>query len=358
MEQYCLFVREDLSEMRETLFESETLYGMKSDLYMYKDLKRALAEINIYLSTQYIVKPEEADVIICLNETVFFTTYKRTVKNKKVVLILTEPPVYNKIDWSEERHQLFDLIFTYNSDLVAKNPKKYVKITYPIDFTDSIVSNFPTIEAFKAKKFSCLVAATFSITEPDPIYNSILHERYKVIRWYHHNHPDKLDFYSRASPIEKCRNFKGAAFTNSIYTGITNFVANIIFNRNIKKVFRGAIPATEKVIFTNQYKFSFCFENTKNIKGYISEKIFDCFFAKTIPLYFGAPDITDFIPKNTFINFSDFNSLDELHQFLVTMSYDGYLNYLKAAEIFLSSNEIEPFRSRNYSNTIVNTLMR
>jgi hypothetical protein len=80
MEQYCLFVREDLSEMRETLFESETLYGMKSDLYMYKDLKRALAEINIYLSTQYIVKPEEADVIICLNETVFFTTYKRTVK--------------------------------------------------------------------------------------------------------------------------------------------------------------------------------------------------------------------------------------------------------------------------------------
>jgi alpha(1,3/1,4) fucosyltransferase len=356
MEQYCLFVREDLAQLKDDFFESDTIYGMKSDLYMYTYLKQYLLSKNILLTTQWNLSPEDADIIICLNETTFFSTYKRTARNRKLVLILTEPPVYNKIDWSDDRHQNFDLIFTYDSDLVAKRPDKYVKIIFPIDFPKSKVSDFPTKEAFNSKKFSCLVAGTFSINEPDPIYNSILHERYKVIRWYHHHHPDKLNFYSRTNPLDKCRNFRGASFTNHIHKGIATIVANKIFDKNIKNVFKGAIPAADKVLFTNQYKFSFCFENTKNIKGLISEKIFECFFAKTIPIYFGAPDITDFVPKDTFIDFSTFKNLAELHHYLISMSYQDYLQYLKSAEAFLNSNQIELFTSENFSNTIVNSL--
>jgi hypothetical protein len=54
----------------------------------------------------------------------------------------------------------------------------------------------------------------------------------------------------------------------------------------------------------NQYKFVLCFENSKT-HGYITEKIFNAFLAKTIPIYDGAPDITSFIHSNSFVAFDE-----------------------------------------------------
>ena len=33
------------------------------------------------------------------------------------------------------------------------------------------------------------------------------------------------------------------------------------------------------------------------MKGYISEKIFDCFYSGTIPIYLGAKDVKTIFPK-------------------------------------------------------------
>jgi hypothetical protein len=33
-----------------------------------------------------------------------------------------------------------------------------------------------------------------------------------------------------------------------------------------------------------KYKFSICYENARDIPGYITEKIFDCFFAGCVPI--------------------------------------------------------------------------
>lgn len=54
----------------------------------------------------------------------------------------------------------------------------------------------------------------------------------------------------------------------------------------------------------NQYKFIVCFENSKT-DGYITEKIFNAFLAKTIPIYDGAPNITSFIDPNSFVAFDE-----------------------------------------------------
>jgi len=37
-----------------------------------------------------------------------------------------------------------------------------------------------------------------------------------------------------------------------------------------------------------QYKFSIYHENARNIPGYITEKIFDSFFAGCVPVYWGG----------------------------------------------------------------------
>jgi hypothetical protein len=78
----------------------------------------------------------------------------------------------------------------------------------------------------------------------------------------------------------------------------------------------------------NMYKFIICFENSIT-DGYITEKIFNVFLSKSIPIYNGAPNICDFINKDSFINFED---------------TDGFYNKIK----LLSSNE-------NEYNNIINS---
>lgn len=51
----------------------------------------------------------------------------------------------------------------------------------------------------------------------------------------------------------------------------------------------------------NQYKFIICFENSYN-DGYITEKIFNCFLAKSIPIYSGSPIVEKFLNTESFIN--------------------------------------------------------
>ena len=54
----------------------------------------------------------------------------------------------------------------------------------------------------------------------------------------------------------------------------------------------------------NKYKFIITFENS-HTAGYITEKIFNVFLARSIPIYDGAPNISEFIKPGSFIPFTE-----------------------------------------------------
>lgn len=56
----------------------------------------------------------------------------------------------------------------------------------------------------------------------------------------------------------------------------------------------------ELISIYSQYKFVICFENSKT-PGYVTEKIFNVFLSGSIPIYDGAPNITDYIIPESFI---------------------------------------------------------
>lgn len=69
--------------------------------------------------------------------------------------------------------------------------------------------------------------------------------------------------------------------------------------------------AAGKLQFQKKYKFTISFENNK-YPGYTTEKLSQAFFADTIPIYYGNPDVVkDFNPK-AFINCNDFKNMDEV----------------------------------------------
>lgn len=123
------------------------------------------------------------------------------------------------------------------------------------------------------------------------------------------------------------------------------------------KVYRGIIPADlqRKREVMSDFKFAICFENCA-FPGYVTEKIFDCFLAGCIPVYFGAPDITDFIPKESFIDFREFGNYVKLDRFLREMTEKDARSYMNAARDFLASSEFEKFTVDYFVNDILNVI--
>ena len=99
----------------------------------------------------------------------------------------------------------------------------------------------------------------------------------------------------------------------------------------------------------NKYKFIICFENSyKN--GYITEKIFNCFFAHTIPIYKGSPIIQKYINEQAFISADN----PSLHNIITeTMSNEIiYNNYINADKISNEYNDED--NKKIFSNLLEN----
>jgi len=102
-------------------------------------------------------------------------------------------------------------------------------------------------------------------------------------------------------------------------------------------------PARSKSKTVAQYRFALCFENSI-LKGWLTEKIFDCFFAGTVPVYWGAPDVLDWIPAECFIDMRQFKDFTELRAFLHSLTPADERRYREAAREFVGSARFKPFR--------------
>ena len=120
------------------------------------------------------------------------------------------------------------------------------------------------------------------------------------------------------------------------------------------KSYRGPIARKSDVL--KQYKFSICYENIKNIPGYITEKMFDCFRAGCVPVYWGASNVNDYIPKNCFIDRTQFASNEELYQYLKNMNAQEYEEYICAIKSFLQSPQAQRFSIDNFIFTVVEAI--
>lgn len=67
----------------------------------------------------------------------------------------------------------------------------------------------------------------------------------------------------------------------------------------------------DKLEFQRKHKFAIAFENVSH-DGYVTEKIVQAFAAKTIPIYWGDPNIGEYFNEKAFINCHSFNSFEDV----------------------------------------------
>ena len=103
-------------------------------------------------------------------------------------------------------------------------------------------------------------------------------------------------------------------------------IPNILKNRNFESLYLENIPI--KYPLFEDSMFHIAIENTKE-KNYFSEKIIDCFMTKTIPIYWGCPNITDIFDENGIIVFNDINHLNDILNDLKESDYYEKIKYVE-----------------------------
>lgn len=288
-------------------------------LYGFYALKELFGKYDIDLSTQDINHPEEAEFII-FNE---MPPKKYFIHGKKGYLILLETEAILPKNWRLRDHQYFRKIFTWDGRYI--DSKKYFKINFPNKIPEILDFNL------KKKKNLCVMMAG---NKSSRFRGELYSERLRAIRWFEKNNPEDFDLF-------------GAGWDREFDINIFKFLYDASRGRHKFPSNKGRIPLKKPVM--EQYKFAICYENFGNINDYITEKIFDCFFAGCVPVYLGAPNIADHIPPETFIDRRRFKNYSELYSHLKNMSLEDYQKYLNNILVFLKSDKIYPFSEKFFS---------
>lgn len=143
-------------------------------------------------------------------------------------------------------------------------------------------------------------------------------------------------------------------------TNIENRVKSLFPCDHISKYFNiignESCYHSEKLLrILNQYKFVLCYENSFT-DGYITEKIFNVFFAKSIPIYGGPNDVRRYFNNKCFFNIREINSNKQVSQSIVNISqneklFQEIINCEKINKEFNNENYI--VRSNNFIKKII-----
>lgn len=276
-------------------------------------LKSVCAENGYALTTTRSHAPEDVVAIIAFNAPSDPIMEQLTLyPEAKKILFTWEPPCIHSRNFHHWVLEEFDRVVTWNDDLV--NGEKFIKFNYALGFSPP-----EEVIPFHEKKGYCMFVGNKSSFYPTELYS----ERLGVIEFLESWAPWNFDLYG-----------PDWSFDRICYRGF----------------------ADNKIAFMKCYKFPIVYENMNGITGYITEKLFDAFSAGCVPIYWGASNIHQFVPQNTFIDREDFGSNEELFVFLESMSEQEYNSYLENIRSFLLSDLARAFSCDQFIATFLDVL--
>ena len=226
-----------------------------------------------------ILKDDEINILLCIENCLHFNHYAHYNLYGNYGNNKFKIYIYNHITKLEITENYIAIPMIYNFINYFKNNYEYIK---PSDMTP-----------FNEKKY-CLIINKSGINKEIELYSSKL-KKYGNI--------DNISMYNDLILNKSCYN------------------------------------SIELLNVFNKYKFILCFENSYN-DGYITEKIFNCFFARTIPIYKGSNIISTYINQESYLKTDNVNILLNNIELLMNNEEEYYkiINNNKVSENFSDEN--------------------
>lgn len=302
----------------------DTQRNLMTEAPIFMKLRIFLRQRNIYINTYDIStkRPPYKNIHFDIpypfpsNFSIWKTIVTQRTQN---ILICTEPPTVNPFNYMKIFHTYFIKVYTWNDTLIDN--KKYFKYRLP----KASSGIYTRAKQYKEKKFLILINTNKSAFYPFKLLSSfgkeLYSERIKSIEFFQARIPNKFYLYGRG--WNKPRKYN---------------LGEHIFGFKKYPTYKGEV--IDKIELLSGFKFSLCFENLTDVKGFITEKIFDCFKARCVPIYWGASDIEKHIPMNCFIDFRNFFDYEKLLIFLSSINENRYNRYIENIERLLADKKV------------------
>lgn len=250
-----------------------------------------------YPSLAFSLSPNVKKIVV-FNPYVHTSVLSQLPKEKLVLFVWEPetPPV--------KYYDYFSRVYTWDDTLVDN--QKFFRFYYP-----HLMPMEEDLPSFQERKLCTLISRNW---QP---------HRVQILSFFDKKKTGELEFYGWRAPHEYLH--------SAMYKG----------------PIAGSYSGKDKISVLKGYRFCFCFENSVHLKGYITEKIFACFSAGCIPIYWGATNIEEYIPKSCFIDYRDFHSNEELYRFLQTMPQKVYEAYCDSIRLYLKSEKAQLFSQNN-----------
>ena len=297
-------------------------------------LKDHLKKKGIDLVSKNYLKENEPDLEIHLN------VWKTDSGGWPKFAILNETKYIHPDNSNISILKKYDHVFSWDKNLADHGLSTKILLAHPL--------GKGIIDGYKNRnQLVVLFGSNRALRGWHPKFN-LYSERVKTIKWFENNAPSDFALYGKKWNLSARLSTRFGAFIHSIEKRIP-------FKLNPFPSWKGSVLNKQKVLLCS--RFSVVYENIQGLEGYITEKIFDAFVAGNVPIYWGAPDIKNYIPKECFIDRRDFTSHDQLYKFIKNMTENEFLRYQKNIKDFLQ-NKAEIFSCEKFANTIVSKIVK
>ena len=296
--------------------KNNNIYIPKHDNYIdsHIELKRAFQKNGDDINTiDMYADIREVDVF--LFSIIDYKWLNRVIEEgliNRCVYCSGEPAVVkpeNSEEGYEKIKKIFPFIMTFNDELVDN--KRIFKRNIPFCFRPNW-GNVP----FEQKKLLVNISGNKHSRHPQELYT----ERERVISYFEKYHFEHITLYG------------------------TNW------NKKSHPSYEGVIENKKEAYHT--HKFALALENSRDLCGYVTEKMLDCLECGIVPIYWGAKDIEKYVPKECFVDYTRFQNLEELYSYLATMSEEQYDRYIDAARKMMRSEMIDNFSGETFYSYI------
>jgi len=327
--------------LNDEIFSPESPFNRDDTLSPYRLLQKTMEEMGWECHTQDIYQRRNVtpDAVLFINIpkkpiSALLGSWSKSVKS---YALLNECEVIVPQSWKKNKQAQFSKLFSWHDDLI--DDQRVIRIHFP----QKLSALTPPI-SFNQKKLCTLIAGNKRERHPLELYS----KRIEAIRWFEKNHPSEFDLYGIGWDEYKFYWPKALRLLNRTKP-LLRYLAPYYPSY--------AGPVMNKREALSKYKFSICYENAKSIPGYITEKIFDSFLAGCVPVYLGAPNVSDHIPKDCFIERESFRSYEELYEYMQGMSENEHAEYVMRINAFLQSKEAFPYSEQYFASTIAKTIV-
>lgn len=305
---------------------------------LFVELKACLRQMGVDLHTDDMFKhsPTRCDLEIHVNA--------RSVALKSLrpcYVLLLENQLVRPLNQDYRLLKKYRKIFSWRKDLPNQHNVQRIA-AYPVPIRSAPVDGWSSRTGF-----ACMVAANKSMADKSSV--NLYLERLKTIRWWQKNHPQHFDLYGLGWNMPESSKSVWGALVRAWYR------ANSTGDRS--RFFPGwKGPVASKTELMSRYRFAFCYENVAGLPGYVTEKIFDAMGAGCLPIYWGAPDIHEFIPEECFIDRRKFATHEELWRYLNGMTESEFCERQAALFGFMTSDQAKAFSAQHFGQTVAEVI--